>query len=69
MPEEAKPVILAVPDNPCIPYVRKVVESLLARRGCGYREFYPLVLDFEENEVKRGIAESASGSMRKSGRS
>ena len=59
MPGEEKPVILAVPDNPCIPYVRKVVESLLARKGCVYREFYPLVLDFEEDEVKRGIMESS----------
>lgn len=59
MPKEAKPAIWAVPDNPCIPYMRKIVESLLARKGCGYREFYPLVLDFEEDEVKRGIMESS----------
>ncbi len=59
MPAESKPVILTVPDNPCIPYVRKVVETLLARRGCGYREFYPLILDFEEGEVQRGIAETS----------
>lgn len=59
MPEELKPVILTVPDNPCIPYVRKVVESLLARKGCGYREFYPLILDFDEEEVQRGIAKTS----------
>lgn len=59
MPTESKPVILTVPDNPCIPYVRKVVESLLTRKGCGYQEFYPLILDFEEGEVQRGIAETS----------
>ena len=44
---------LPFPDNPCIPYMRRVIEALLERGGKSYREFYPVVLDFDAGELKK----------------
>ena len=48
--EEKHP--LPFPDNSCIPYMRKVIEALLERSGKSYREFYPVILDFDAKDFE-----------------
>ncbi len=62
LPGEDDGPIYIVPDNPCIPYVRQVIEIILNQRESDYRSFYPVILDFEEKEVHRrlwGMTEDA----------
>lgn len=46
-------------DNPCIPYLRAVVEQLLVRRGIAYREMKLVIVD--DSSYTCGIGSFATG--------
>lgn len=54
--------IRRMPDNPCIPYMRSVLEQLLADRGWTYRDFCPVILDWKfcERRTDMDIGENAT---------
>lgn len=52
-PENGQNKYCMVPDNPCIPYMRAVIETVLKDKGILYRDFYPVVLDFCEEALQR----------------
>ena len=45
-----------LPDNPCIPYMRSVIEQLLSQREWSYREFYPVLLDHDPAGYREWLA-------------
>lgn len=52
-PENGRQQYRTVPDNPCIPYLRTVIETVLQERGILYRDFYPVIFDFDEEALQR----------------
>lgn len=62
-PKEGQKAFRTIPDNPCIPYLRTVVEAVLGEKGISYREFYPVVLDFDEEALRREFSDEESGDI------
>lgn len=39
-----------IPENPCVPWMRRIIEQLLAKEGMNYKEFHPQIRDREDVE-------------------